>query len=641
MATTTTPPVAERLQRTWRDAPGFVGWLTTTDHKRIGNRYIVTAMIIFLVSGVQALIMRVQLAGPNNTLLDPQTYNELYTMHGTTMIFLFNTPIVAGFGNYILPLQLGTRDMAFPRLNAFSYWVYLFAGLFMYSGYLVDQLPTAGWFAYPPFTGAEYSPGLGLDFWAIGVAFLGVSTTVGGINFIVTTFKLRAPGMSVSRLPLFAWAMLATSFMIVFALPGVTLSSLLLEFDRAFGMKFYDPTGGGQPLLYQHLFWFWGHPEVYILFVPATGVISMIIPVFARRPIVGYAAVAAALVAIAFISFGVWVHHMFATGAPLLVNSFFSAAGLLIAIPSGVQIFSWLATLWKGQVRWKSPLLFAFGFLTVFVLGGITGVMISTVAFDWQATDSYFIVAHFHYTINGGVVFPMFAALHYWYPKFTGRMFHEPLAQLSFWTMFIGFNVAFFPQHLLGLWGMPRRTYTYQAGLGWDGLNLLSTVGGFVFGLGVLMVVANFAWAWRRGPKAGPNPWEADSLEWATTSPPQDYNFLEIPTVGSRYPLWDEDHREGIVTEPEHGGQVLAPAHMEEETLGTAGLNARTPAALPMPEPTYWPFVLAFFLTMMCVGLLLTNLLVGLTGLIGALVSVIGWFKPHEHEHEVQHEEAP
>ncbi|HWB72721.1 MAG TPA: cytochrome c oxidase subunit I [Egibacteraceae bacterium] len=632
------PTVHERLEHTWRDAPGLVGWLTTVDHKRIGNRYIVTAMIFFLLSGVQALIMRLQLAVPDNTLVDPQTFNELYTMHGTTMIFLFNTPIVAGFGNYILPLQIGTRDMAFPRLNAFSYWVYLFAGIFIYSGYLVDQLPTAGWFAYPPFTGSQFSPDMGMDFWAIGVAFLGVSTTVGGINFIVTTFKLRAPGMSVSRLPLFVWAFLATSFMIVFALPGVTLAAVLLEFDRAFGTHFYNPGGGGLPVLYQHLFWFWGHPEVYILFVPATGVISMIIPVFARRPIVGYLAVAASLVAIAFISFGVWVHHMFATGVPVLVGSFFSAAGLLITIPSGVQIFAWLATLWQGRVRWKSPMLFSVGFLTVFVLGGITGVMVSVIAFDWQATDTYFIVAHFHYVLNGGVVFPMFAALHYWFPKFTGRMFNEPLAQASFWLMFIGFNVAFFPQHILGLWGMPRRVYTYQSELGWDGMNMLSTIGGFVFALGVLVVIANFAWAWKRGAAAGPNPWEADSLEWATTSPPRDYNFLEIPVVGSRNPLWNEDHREGIVTEPEHGGEVLAPAEMEEETLGTAGLDARREAVLPMPEPTYWPIVLAFALTVICVGVLLTNVQLIALGFLGAVGAAIGWFQPHEHGPEPEPE---
>ncbi|HVM39425.1 MAG TPA: cbb3-type cytochrome c oxidase subunit I, partial [Acidimicrobiia bacterium] len=467
------------LERLWSDAPGIPGFLTTVDHKRIGTRYFVTSFLFLLVGGVQALLIRLQLAGPNQDLLDPEAFNQLMTMHGTTMIFLFNTPIMlGGFGNYVTPLQIGARDMAFPRVNALSYWIFLFSGGLMYASFFLGKMPDGGWFAYPPLTGPVFSPGVNLDFWAVGVIFVGLSTTAGAINLIVTIFRLRAPGMSLNRMPLFVWAVLVTSFMSLFAFPAITLAPLLLELDRIFGMTWYWPAAGGSAVLYQHLFWFWGHPEVYILLVPATGIVSTVIPVFARHRIVGYSWMATALVAIGFLSFGVWVHHMFAVGVPFLGALFFAMASLLITIPSGVQFFGWIATVWRGRRPvFSTPMLFSLGFLFIFLLGGFTGVMVAVLPFDLQVHDSYFVVAHFHYVLIGGVVFPVFAGIYYWLPKLTGRMFSERAGKVSFWTMFVGFNVAFFPMHILGLFGMPRRVYTYQEGLGWDGYNLVATLG--------------------------------------------------------------------------------------------------------------------------------------------------------------------
>src|SRR5579862_780758 len=433
--------VKEELEHRWFDPKGIPGFFTSVDHKRVGRRYIYTSFVFFFLAGLAALNMRAQLASPNNSFLTPEVYNELFTMHGTTMIFLFNTPVLAGFGNYFVPLMIGARDMAFPRLNMFSYWVFLMSGIFIYSSVLVGHLPDGGWFAYVPLTGRTYSPGVNIDFWGLGITFVGISTTVGAINFIVTIFKMRCPGMTFNRMPLFVWSMLVFSFMVIFSVPAVTLAAVLLEMDRLFGTAFFNTVAGGNSLLYQHLFWFWGHPEVYILFIPATGMISMIIPAFSRRAIAGYIWIVTALVSIGFISFGVWVHHMFATGIPPLAISFFSAVSLLITVPSGVQFFAWIATMWKGKVRLDTPMLFAIGFLLIFLLGGISGVMVAVLPFDWQVTDSYFVVAHFHYVLNGAVVFPIFAALYYWIPKMSGRMLDERLGKISFWTMFIGFNV--------------------------------------------------------------------------------------------------------------------------------------------------------------------------------------------------------
>ncbi len=630
MATTDVRPepleAREELEEIWEDDPGVPGFFSTVDHKRIGKRYIYTCFIFFFVGGLIALVMRAQLAGPENTVLSAQAYNSLFTVHGTTMIFLFNTPVLAGFANYLLPMMIGTRDMAFPRLNAFSYWIFLFAGVFFYSSFLIGSPPDGGWFAYTPLTTKPFSPGVNMEFWGLGVAFVGISTTVGAVNFIVTTFKLRAPGMRLNRLPIFVWSMLVFSFMVIFAVPAVTLAAGLLELDRLFGTAFFAPGAGGSTLLYQHLFWFWGHPEVYILFVPATGMISAIIPVFARRPLAGYLWVAASLVAIGFMSFGVWVHHMFATGMPALALSFFAAVSLLIAIPSGVQFFAWIATMWQGRVRFSTPMLFALGFLLVFLLGGITGVMVAVLPFDWQATDSYFIVAHLHYVLNGAVVFPIFAALYFWLPKITGRMLGERLGRASFWTMFIGFNLAFFPMHILGFLGMPRRVYTYSSGLGWDSLNLLVSVGAFAFAFGVLLTLINFAVSMRRGALAPDNPWGADTLEWATSSPPPDFNFEAVPVVASRHPLWDQQPLPVAVSGDDDATRALGvPGAREHTTPVTGGLRAAPEATMHIPEPTVLPCILAAGLAVFVTGLLVQAVVVGVAGLVLGGLGLVWW----------------
>ncbi len=621
------PPIPEHeIEEVWADDPGVPGFFATVDHKRIGMRYIYTAFVFFFLAGIQALIMRVQLSAPNAEVVGPQTYNELFTMHGTTMIFLFNTPVLAGFGNYLLPIQLGTRDMAFPRLNAFSYWVFALAGIFMYTSYLVGAPPDGGWFAYVPLTDKVNSPGVNLDFWGLGVVFVGISTTLGAINFIVTTFKLRAPGMTINRLPIFAWAFLSMAFMVLFAVPAITLAAGLLEADRLFGTAFFTASLGGSPILYQHLFWFWGHPEVYILFVPAVGMVSMIIPVFARRPLAGYLWAATSLIAIGFISFGVWVHHMFTTGLPAQAMSFFSAASFVIALPSGVLFFVWIATMWLGKVRWTTPMLFSFGFLLIFLLGGLTGVMLSVLPFDWQVHDSYFVVAHFHYVLNGAVVFPIFGALYYWLPKMTGRMLDERWGKVSFWTMFVGFNVAFLPMHVLGLLGMPRRVYTYAEGLGWDVLNVVVTIGSFAFGLGTVITVVNAVWSRRRGQEAGPNPWDADSLEWSVPSPTPHENFAAIPVVSSRHPLWGpEPARPARSGDDEATRSLGVPGALARETPVTAGLDAHPDQTMAIPRPTHLPFLLAAGLAVFFVGLLVEAAVVGVVGLALGLVALCWW----------------
>src|SRR5581483_2582681 len=577
-------------------------------------------------AGITALIMRVQLAEPENHVLSPSTYNEFFTMHGTTMIFLFNTPILAGFGNYLVPLMLGTRDMAFPRLNAFSYWIFVMSGIFMYASYIIGSAPDGGWFAYTPLTTRPFSPGINMDFWGLGVVFIGISTTVGAVNFIVTTFKMRCPGMTLNRIPVFVWSMVVFSFMVIFAVPAVTVAAALLEFDRLFGTQFFNPALGGNTLLYQHLFWFWGHPEVYILFVPATGMVSMMIPVFSRRALAGYIWVATALVEIAFISFGVWVHHMFATGLPVQAMAFFSAVSMIIAIPSGVQFFAWIATTWKGKVRFTTPMLFCIGFLLIFLLGGITGVMVSILPWDWQVTDSYFVVAHFHYVLNGAVVFPIFGAIYYWMPKMTGRVLNERVGKISFWMMFVGFNLAFFPMHILGILGMPRRIYTYDSGLGWDGLNLVVTIGSGLFGAGTGVTLLNWVISRRRGAPAGADPWQADSLEWAVTSPPPDWNFTAIPVVDSRHPLWEEGELSYAQAGDDPVTRSLGPeGALLHETPVTTGLDARPHDILHIPHPTYLPLVLGLGLFVLMLGLLVSAVLVGVIGVILATLAVLWW----------------
>lgn len=615
-----------QLGELWEDAPGLVGFFSTVDHKRIGMRYIYTSFFFFFLAGVMALLMRAQLAAPNSTVLGAQTYNEVMTMHGTTMIFLFNTPILAGFGNYLIPLHLGTRDMAFPRLNAFSYWIFVLSGIFMYSSFFVGRVPDGGWFGYTPLTGRTFAPGLNIDFWGLGIVFVGISTTVGALNFIVTIFKMRAPGMTLNRMPMYVWSMLVFSFMAIFSVPAVSLATGLLELDRLFGTSFFVPQLGGSALLYQHLFWFWGHPEVYILFVPATGMMSMIIPVFSRRALAGYVWVAASLVAVGFVSFGVWVHHMFATGMPPLALAFFSGVSMIITIPSGVMFFVWIVTMWRGHVHLTTPMLFAIGFLLIFLLGGITGVMVGVMPFDWQVTDSYFVVAHFHYVLNGAVVFPIFGAVYYWMPKMTGRMLSEKAGRISFWVMFIGFNVTFFPMHILGFLGLPRRVYTYNNGLGWDGLNMMVSIGSGVFALGTVITLGNWIWSRFRGPIAGDDPWDADSLEWATSSPPPDYNFESIPIVSGRHPLWDQEPLEWAHSGSEAETRSLGRrGAIIRETPTTAGVDSRPDGSMRIPGETYLPLFVALGIAIGFLGLLINALIVAAVGALVMIVAILWW----------------
>ena len=626
MTVTHDAPHDPEVVEAWEEAPGAPGFFSTVDHKRIGVRYIVTSFIFFFLAGLMALVLREQLARPESNVLSPQRYNELFTMHGVTMIFLFNTPVLAGFGNYLLPLMLGTRDMAFPRLNAFSYWIFLLAGLFMFSSVVLGAAPDGGWFGYTPLTEKAFSPGINMDFWGLGIVFVGISTTVGAVNFLVTAFKMRAPGMTLDRMPVFVWSIVGMAAMVLFAVPAVTLAAGLLEADRIFGTAFFRPDAGGSTLLYQHLFWFWGHPEVYILFLPAAGMVAAIIPVFSRRPIAGYLWVVTSLIAISFISFGVWVHHMFATGMPVLAMSFFSAASLVIAIPSGVQFFAFIATMWKGVVRFSTPMLFALGFLLIFLLGGITGVMVAVLPFDLQATDSYFVVAHFHYVLNGAVVFPIFGALYYWIPKMTGRMLHERLGKVSFWTMFVGFNAAFFPMHILGLLGMPRRIYTYPSGLGWDGLNMVVSLGSLLFAVGTGLTLWNLVWSRRRGAPAPANPWDADTLEWSTTSPPPEWNFEAIPIVGSRHPLWDAGGLRFASSGPHPATESLGPPGARaRETPVATGVDARPEATMRIPHETYVPFLVALGVAIVVLGLLVEATLVGVVGVVLGTFAILRW----------------
>jgi cytochrome c oxidase subunit I len=520
------------------------GWIMTVDHKRIGILYMVTAFGFFLVGGVFALLMRLQLAQPNGTVLSNATYNEIFTMHGTTMIFLVVMPLSAGLGNYLVPLMIGARDMAYPKLNALSYWLFLSGGLLLYSSFLFGGAPDAGWFSYAPLTDTAFSRGLAMDFWALSILILGISTTLGSINFIVTTLQLRAPGMTFRRIPVFVWMIVITGLLAVFSLPSLTTASLLLLLDRTVNTHFFVAAEGGDPLLWQHLFWFFGHPEVYILILPAFGIVSEIVPVFSGKPLFGYTAVVLSGLAIGLLGFTVWAHHMFATGMPSLALMFFSADSFLIGVPTGIKIFAWLGTMWGGKLRFKTPMLFAIGVIALFTIGGLDGIHMAVVPVDWQVTDSYYVVSHIHYVLFGGAIFGIFAGLYYWFPKFTGRYLGEGLGKWHFWTMFIGMNLVFFPMHILGVLGMPRRIYTYGESLGWSTWNLIETVGAFIVATSIAIFLVNFALSLRQPRTAEDDPWDAYTLEWKTSSPPPDYNFAEIPSVRSGRPLWDEKHPE-------------------------------------------------------------------------------------------------
>jgi len=549
MATTTLNPRAETYQRSW-----VLDWLTTVDHKKIGIMYIVNSFLFFLAAGALALVMRSELAVPGLQFLDDNTYNQAFTMHGTIMIFLFIVPILAGFGNYIVPLMIGAPDMAFPRINALSFWFLPLGGLLILSGYLFGGAAAEGWTGYSPLTQAKYAPGPGTDLWIIGLIIVGTASILGAVNFIATIFKMRAPGMTLFRMPIFVWTILVTATLILLATPVLTAGLIALFIDRNYGGSFFDPANGGNPILWQHIFWFFGHPEVYIVILPAMGIVSEILPVFSRKPLFGYRAFVYATIAIGLLSFSVWAHHMFTTGVVFL--PFFSFMTALIAVPTGVKMFNWLATMWRGSLSLTTPMLFAIGFIAMFLIGGISGVMMASAPVDFHLQDTYFAVAHLHYVFFGGSVFGVFAATYYWFPKMTGRRLNERLGKVHFWLHFVGFNLTFFPMHSLGITGMPRRIADYDpTNFGWMILNSIETVGAFIIAISILPLLVNVVATLINGERVGDDPWEANTLEWATSSPPPPHNFDRLPPIRSERPVFDLRHKhdaEHLAAEEKH-----------------------------------------------------------------------------------------
>ena len=625
--TLTRPPTltGDRLEGAWATPPGLAGSLTALNHKQIAQRFLVTAFVFFALGGIQSVFMRWQLGSAESTFLDADTYNALFTMHGTTMMFLFAVPVGEALAMYFLPLMLGARDLPFPRLTAFGYYIYVLGGIFLYSSFLVGDVPDGGWFSYVPLTGPEYSPGDGLDFWLLGVTFVEIATIAGAIELVVLILRNRAPGMRISQMPLFAWNVLVTGLSIVFAFPPLVIGTILLELDRKIGTHFYDPAAGGDSLLWQHLFWFFGHPEVYIILLPGLGIVSTIVPVLARSRIVGYSLIAVSTVAIGVLSFGVWVHHMFLAGLPQLGLAFFSLASLFIPIPSAIQISAWIATMWQGQVVWRTPLLYVVGFIVIFVAGGVTGVMVASVPFDSQAHDSYFVVAHFHYVLIGGMLFPVLAGLYFWLPKMTGRLLPERAGKVSFWLTFVGFNLTFFPLHITGLQGMPRRVYTYAETTGWETTQALANVGTVILTTGLLTTLGAVIWHVRHGRRSGPDPWGGDTLEWHLSSPPPSHNFRFVPEVAGRSPLWDTRP-----FRPRHdpaGWQdVLAdpPAEVRQVVL-TSVLDATPEEVVTLPKMSWWPLLLALALTTALIGTMIDVYPLALGALLAGLVIAVAW----------------
>jgi len=592
-------------------------WLTTTDHKRIGLLYFWTAFAFFLIGGLEALIIRAQLVRPEGIGVSAETFNQLFTMHGTTMVFLALMPLSAAFFNFIIPLQIGARDVAFPRLNAFSYWVFLLGGLFLNASFVAGPLfgagqlsvaPDAGWFGYANLTSRQFSPGPNVDFWLLGLQILGIASLAAGFNFVVTILNMRAPGMRMLRLPPFTWMTLITQFLVITAFPVITVALVLLMFDRFFGTHFFLPSGGGDPILWQHLFWMFGHPEVYILILPAMGIVSEVLPTFSRKPLFGYTVVVYSGVVIAFLGWSVWAHHMFASGLGPISDSVFAGTTMLIAIPTGVKIFNWIGTLWGGQIRFTTSLLFAVGFIAMFIIGGLSGVTHASAPTDLQQTDTYYVVAHIHYVLFGGTILGLFAGMYYWWPKMTGRLLSERLGKVHFWLTLIGMNLAFFPMHLSGLLGMPRRIYTYSPDLGVAGFNLVSTIGAFLVGIATLVFFWNLLRTRWQPVNAPANPWNGATLEWAIPSPPPVYNFTVIPTVANRLPLWQTER---------HG--PMAP------------LPERPPAPIHVPGGSWWPMITAVGLPIMAIGALSHFLPVVLAGALVAIVGIYRWaFEPFE-----------
>ncbi|MDX1622934.1 MAG: cytochrome c oxidase subunit I [Gemmatimonadota bacterium] len=591
-------------------AGGWKSWLTTVDHKRIAVLYGATALIYFVVGGIQALVIRLQLAGPESTLVGADTYNQLFTMHGTTMVFLVLMPLAAAMFNYMIPLMIGARDVAFPRLNAFSFWTFLLGSILLNLSFFFGGAPDAGWFGYANLTSERYSPGMGIDYWMLSLQVLGVASIASAVNFTVTILNMRAPGMTMMRMPLFVWMSLVVQVLILLAFPAITVGLVFLMFDRFFGTHFYIPAAGGTPVLWQHLFWIFGHPEVYILILPSFGIVSDVLPTFSRKPLFGRPFVIFSGIAIGFLGFGVWSHHMFTTGLGPVADTAFAIGTMLIAIPTGVKIFNWIGTLWGGHIRFRTPLLFAVGMVAMFIIGGLSGIMHGSPPVDWQQHDSYFVVAHLHYVFFGGTVLGLFAGVYYWWPKVTGRMLDEGLGKIHFWTSLVGMNLTFFPMHFLGMDGMPRRVYTYAAGTGWADWNLVATIGAFVVGLGTLVFYVAAVKSLRSGEPAPGDPWDGATLEWTMSSPPPEYNFAETPEVHSARPYWL--HKYGPTRE--------ASTHTMEE--GTPPQPDEPPERIHLPSPSWWPLFTAFGFALAAGGAL-----VGLAPvLLGVAILVTGVF---------------
>ncbi len=607
-----------RLSQTWSTPAGVWGALSTVDHKIIGRRYIVTAFVFLALGGLLAMAMRLQLSEPEARFIGPDRYNQIFTMHGTNMMFLFAVPVMEAMAVYLVPLMVGTRNIAFPRLNAFSYWMYLAGGLLLWIAFAVDTGPDVGWFAYVPLSGPQYAAGKRADIWAQMITFTEVSALAVAVEIVVTVFKQRAPGMSLDRIPLFVWSMLVTSFLIIMAMPAIMIASSALILDRLVGTHFFNPAEGGDVLLWQHLFWFFGHPEVYIIFLPAVGMVSTIVATFTRRPVFGYLAMVMALVATGVLAFGLWVHHMFVAGLPRLGESFFTASSMAIAIPAGLQIFCWLATMWAGRPVFKTPFLFVIGFMVIFVIGGMTGVMVASVPFDTQVHDTYFVVAHFHYVLVGGAVFPLLGAIYYWFPKITGRMMSERLGRWAFGLIFTGFNLTFFPMHILGLQGMPRRIYTYQPEMPWSGLNMFVSLSAVILAAGFLLFFIDAIRSAVSGAAAPDNPWDASTLEWSTSSPPPSYNFSRLPVVSSLAPLSEKSE-----TLPVASGLSVD----RRELIVSSVVEALPEARESSPDNSIWPLWSALATTVLLIWSIFTPWAV-VWGSIPVSIALIGWFWP-------------
>ncbi len=622
------------LSRPVESEKGLLSWVTTVDHKRLGIMYGIASMIWFVLGGVEALFIRLQLATPNNTVLGADTYNAMFTMHATTMVFLVVMPMSAAFFNYFLPLQIGARDVAFPRMNAFSWWAYFFGGIFLYSSYFLGGFPKGGWFGYAPNTSITNSPGHGIDFWILGLQILGIGSTVSAVNFIVTTFNMRAPGMSFMRMPVFAWMTLVASFLMLFAMPIITVALFLLTFDRSWGANFFEVSQGGDPILWQHLFWLFGHPEVYILILPAMGIVSEVLPTFARKPLFGYPVVVFSGIAIGFMGWGVWAHHMFAVGLGTVATAAFGVSTMFIAVPTGVKIFNWVGTIWGGAIKFTTAMLFSVGFILTFLIGGLSGVTHSIVASDTQQTDTYYIVAHFHYVLFGGAIMGLFSGIYYWYPKIFGRLLDEKLGRWHWGLIFLGTHLTFGPMHVVGLQGQPRRMYRYDAGMGFDTWNLVESIGAFVIAASLLVFFANVVKTHRaKKLEISRDPWDARTIEWMTDNPPKPHNFDIIPTVHSVDEFW---HRKYATDPDTHRMKRVATA---EQVLEHEYVD---PKSIHMPSPSYWPLILGFSLFFTAYGALYKAVPIMIIGGAALVGSMMGWAiepsaAPHDDDDHADH----